>query len=108
MSKGRGSELESGAKEKTCDEKEYGGVDMSGRAELLRRHWFVNLRSGERAFDSRPFADSVFVLQVTSVYITVRTFEGDTAVIPWSAISFLSNSPGLGSPGVSAEDLEEE
>ncbi|MXZ37999.1 MAG: hypothetical protein F4Z19_07025 [Holophagales bacterium] len=76
--------------------KRYGEVNDAGFTELRGRHWFVNLRSsGERAFGSRPFPDSVLILQSTSLYITVETDDGVLAVIPWSAISFLSNSSGL-------------
>ena len=73
----------------------YGAIGNGG-AELVGRRWYVNLRSSDHTFDGRPFADNVLVHEVTPTYITVQVDDDRVAVIPWSAIAFLGNSPSIG------------
>ena len=73
----------------------YGAIGNRG-AELVGRRWYVNLRSSDHTFDARPFGDSVLVREATPTYITVQVDDDRVAVIPWSAIAFLGNSPSIG------------
>ena len=69
-----------------------GTIEKDG-ATLVGRQWFVNLRSTERTFDTRTFADSVLVREVTDTYVSAELHDQAVAVIPWSSIAFLSSSP---------------